>query len=135
MPEGLVAGMNVPQYGMPISGTPIGLPGPPHIPLGVPAGLEKHVMVNHTRMHIPDPVCTVKINVKQRPGQSYPHPASKAWITEDTIHPSVHFSHHHFGAPSEGQVQYNCGPGLHGGGAGMHGAAAAAGAGAGGYCF
>jgi hypothetical protein len=27
------------SWGMPITGTPIGLPGPPHIPLGVPAGL------------------------------------------------------------------------------------------------
>lgn len=111
MPQGLVSGMNVPQYGMPYTGTPIGLPGPPHIPLGVPAGLQKHVIVNHTKMHIPDPVSTMKINVKQRPGQSYPAPASRAWITEDTVHPSVHFSEHHFGTPSTGQVQYNCGPG------------------------
>jgi hypothetical protein len=110
MPQGLIAGMNVPQYGMPMSGTPIGLPGPPHIPLGVPAGLKKHVIHNHTRMHIPNPVSDVKINVKQRPGQSYPQPASRAWITEDTTHPGVHFGHHHFGQPSSGQVQYNCGP-------------------------
>ncbi len=47
---GYVAGMNAPQYGMPITGTPIGLAGPPHVPLGVPAGLQQHVMVNHTRV-------------------------------------------------------------------------------------
>jgi hypothetical protein len=111
MPAGLMAGMNVPQYGMPISGTPIGLPGPPHIPLGVPAGLQRHIVKNHTKMRIPDPVSNVKINVKQRPGQSYPHPVSRAWITEDTIHPNVHYSHHAFGAPSTGQVQHVCGPG------------------------
>jgi hypothetical protein len=110
MPSGLVAGMNVPQYGMTMSGTPIGLPGPPHIPLGVPAGLQKHVMKNHTRMHIPDPVCDVKVHVKQRPGQSYPQPVSRAWIKEDTIHPGVQFHPHHFGIPSTGQVQYSCGP-------------------------
>ena len=27
-------------YGLPVTGTPIGLPGPPHIPLGAPAGLR-----------------------------------------------------------------------------------------------
>jgi hypothetical protein len=110
MPPGLMPSANVAQYGMPITGTPIGLPGPPHIPLGVPAGLQKHVIVNHTKMHIPDPVAKLKIHVKQRPGQSYPQPPSRAWITEDTVHPSVHFSEHHFGSPTTGQVQYNCGP-------------------------
>ena len=35
-------------------GTPIGLPGPPSVPLGVPAGLQKHVIVNHTRVHLPE---------------------------------------------------------------------------------
>ena len=52
---GMIAGVNAPQYGMPMSGTPIGLPGPPHIPLGHPAGLKKHVIRNHTHMHIPQP--------------------------------------------------------------------------------
>src|SRR5690606_18690483 len=65
MPPHMVAGMTAPQYGMPITGTPIGLPGPAHIPLGVPAGLQKHVIHNHTRQHIPDPVDTMKIHVKQ----------------------------------------------------------------------
>ena len=55
-----VAGMTAPQYGMPMSGTPIGLPGPPHVPLGVPAGLQKHVIANHTKMHIPPPVREVQ---------------------------------------------------------------------------
>jgi hypothetical protein len=112
MPQGLIAGVNVPQYGMTMSGTPIGLPGPPHIPLGVPAGLQQHVMHNWTSVHMPDPVQKVKINVKQRPGQSYPQPPSRAWIKEDTIHPSVHFSEHHFGTPSTGQIHYNTGQGL-----------------------
>jgi hypothetical protein len=110
MPADLIAGVNAPQYGMPISGTPIGLPGPPHVPLGVPAGLQRHVVKNHTKMRIPDPVGNVKINVKQRPGQSYPHPVSRAWITEDTIHPNVHYGYHRFGSPSAGQVQHVCGP-------------------------
>lgn len=118
MPPGL-AGAG--QYGMPMSGTPIGLPGPPHIPLGVPAGLQKHVIRNKTKMHIPDPVCDVQVNVRQRPGQSYPHPVSRVNITEDTVHPTVKYSHHHFGTPSTGQIQYSCGhvgpcmPGMAGG--------------------
>lgn len=113
MPPDLIAGLNVPQYGMTMSGTPIGLPGPPHIPLGVPAGLQKHVMRNWTSMHLPKPVEKLKINVKQRPGLSYPHPASKAWIKEDTIHPSVHYGYHGFGAPSTGQIQFNTGHPAH----------------------
>ncbi len=72
LPPGFVAGVTAPQYGMPISGTPIGLPGPPHIPLGVPAGLQKHVVKNDTHMHMPGPDRTMKIHVKQEPGFSYP---------------------------------------------------------------
>ena len=81
-PPNFVSGVTGPQWGMPMSGTPIGLAGPPHVPLGVPAGLKKHVVKNHTRMRIPDPVEKFKINVKQRPGFSYPKPVSKVSITE-----------------------------------------------------
>lgn len=35
------------MYGMPVDGTPLGLPGPPHIPLGRPAGLRSHTIRNH----------------------------------------------------------------------------------------
>ncbi|WP_040769723.1 hypothetical protein [Novipirellula maiorica] len=86
---GMIAGVNAPQYGMPISGTPIGLPGPPHIPLGSPAGLKKHVMRNHTPMHMPQPVDKVKIGVRMQPGYSYPNPVSNINITEQNIHPGV----------------------------------------------
>ena len=48
MPMNYMSGVTGPQYGMPMCGTPIGLPGPPSVPLGVPAGLQKHVIVNHT---------------------------------------------------------------------------------------
>jgi hypothetical protein len=82
IPPGFVSGMTAPSYGMPITGTPIGLPGPPHIPLGGPAGLQKHVIRNHTVMHIPQPTKKVSIDVKQAPGFSYPKPASHAFITE-----------------------------------------------------
>ncbi len=77
---GFVSGVNSPPFGMPITGTPIGLPGPPHVPLGIPAGLQKHVMHNHTPTYIPDPTKKVKINVKQFPKVSYPTPRNTAWI-------------------------------------------------------
>lgn len=86
---GMISGVNAPQYGMPMSGTPIGLPGPPHIPLGTPAGLTKHVIRNHTPMHIPQPVKKMKIDVRHQPGYSYPNPVSRVRITEQNIHPGV----------------------------------------------
>lgn len=86
-PPNMVAGVTAPQYGMTYTGTPIGLAGPPHIPLGAPAGLQKHVMRNHTRMNIPDPVSTMKMHVRQVPGQSYPQPPSRVHIREQNLHP------------------------------------------------
>jgi len=41
-------GTGVSMYGMPTGGTPIGLPGPPHLPLGRPAGLRSHTIRNLT---------------------------------------------------------------------------------------
>lgn len=82
MPGNYIAGVTAPQYGMPMCGTPIGLPGPPHVPLGVPAGLQKHTMKNHTRVHLPKPTSHVKIDVKQKPGYSYPKPANHVRIVE-----------------------------------------------------
>ncbi|MEN6458611.1 MAG: hypothetical protein ABFC63_06740 [Thermoguttaceae bacterium] len=84
MPTNYMAGVNGPQYGMPMCGTPIGLPGPPSVPMGVPAGLQKHVMVNHTRVHIPAPTKKIRIDEKQVPGVSYPKPATHARIVERT---------------------------------------------------
>ena len=82
IPPHMVSGMSTPEWGMPSVGTPIGLPGPPHIPLGHEAGLTKHVMKNRTRMAIPPPVHKVKINVKQRPGMDYPRPVNHVDISE-----------------------------------------------------
>ncbi len=90
LPPHLV-GVTAPQWGMPISGTPIGLPGPPHIPLGVPAGLQKHVMHNHTRVHMPEPVKKFDIDVKQTPGYSYPKPVNHVSIHETTRAPYGRF--------------------------------------------
>ena len=39
VPQNYISGVTGPQYGMPMVGTPIGLPGPPHVPFGIPAGL------------------------------------------------------------------------------------------------
>ena len=69
---------------MPITGTPIGLPGPPHIPLGSPAGLQRHVMNNRTRIHLPPPVTQMTMSVKQRPGMNYPRPVNH--VTIDEVH-------------------------------------------------
>ncbi len=82
LPPHMVAGMTTPQWGMPSVGTPIGLPGPPHIPLGHEAGLTRHVMKNHTRVLLPPPVHKTTINVKQRPGMNYPRPVNHVNIAE-----------------------------------------------------
>jgi len=77
-----VAGVTAPQYGMPQSGTPIGLAGPPHIPFGGQAGLKRHVMANHTPMHIPGPTHKMRYDVAQTPGFSYPKPANHVRVHE-----------------------------------------------------
>lgn len=121
LPPNYVAGVTAPMYGMPMSGTPIGLPGPPHIPLGGPAGLNKHVIRNRTHMDIPEPVDTFKINVRQQPGLSYPKPVHKVHIREQSIHPSLPFDqphgnmHQRVGTPYGGGAY--CPPGAEGAGA------------------
>jgi hypothetical protein len=81
-PPNLISGVNGPQYGMPITGTPIGLPGPPHIPLGHQAGLVEHTMKNRTRVLMPPPVHKMKMTVKQRPGMNYPRPVNNVNVSE-----------------------------------------------------
>ncbi len=92
MPPGFISGMTAPQYGMPISGTPIGLPGPPHIPLGGPAGLRKHSITNHTLVHMPKPTRKLSVNVKQSPGFSYPKPPNHVSIRERTTKAPIWFT-------------------------------------------
>jgi hypothetical protein len=91
-----VSGITAPQYGMPSVGTPIGLPGPPHIPLGVPAGLQRHVMKNHTHFAIPQPSPQFTINLRQRPGYSYPRPVTRVHIKEQMIHASPGYEQPHY---------------------------------------
>jgi hypothetical protein len=82
VPPQMIAGG--PTWGMPITGTPIGLPGPPHVPLGSPAGLQRHVIRNRTRVVIPPPVTKMTMSVKQRPGLNYPRPVNR--VTVDEVH-------------------------------------------------
>lgn len=86
-----VSGVTGPSYGMPITGTPIGLPGPPHIPLGQPVALQRYVMRNHTHMHIPNPPARFSVDMRQMPGYSYPKPANHVLIREQNIHPTLHY--------------------------------------------
>jgi hypothetical protein len=112
MPPNMMAG--APQWGMPITGTPIGLPGPPHIPLGTPAGLQKHTMRNRTRVLMPPPVDHVKVTVKHRPGLNYPRPVNHVHVHETQREPlrlvpswlTNLFHHHHGGAGAYGDP--NC---------------------------
>ncbi|MGN6543986.1 MAG: hypothetical protein ACTHK7_02980, partial [Aureliella sp.] len=130
MLPGMVAGVTAPEYGMTYSGTPIGLPGPPHIPLGSPAGLQKHTMRNFTHMNIPDPVEHMKINVRSTPGQSYPQPVSRVHIREDNVHPGFPSgmpARYHHSQNVSGQGGLGQGAGV---GGGMMGGAGAGGA----YC-
>ncbi|HEX4414849.1 MAG TPA: hypothetical protein VH107_14540 [Lacipirellulaceae bacterium] len=85
VPPNMIAGG--PQWGMPMTGTPIGLPGPPHIPLGSPAGLRQHVIRNRTRIDIPPPVAKVEMSVKQRPGLNYPRPVDHVTVDETQREP------------------------------------------------
>lgn len=85
VPSNFISGVNAPQYGMPMCGTPIGLPGPPHVPLGIPAGLQKHTIKNHTAVHMPGPTKKMKVDVRQVPGFSYPKPANNVRIVERTF--------------------------------------------------
>ena len=85
MPQ-YVAGVTTSPWGMPMSGTPIGIPGPPHIPLSHPAGLMRHTMYNHTPMYIPGPNRSMVIHARQNPGYSYPRAPSRVRIVEQNIH-------------------------------------------------
>ncbi len=86
-----ISGVTGPNYGMPFVGTSIGLPGPPHVPMGGPAGLQRYSIHNHTPHAIPGPTPKVNVHVKQYPGLTYPRPADTVLIKENTIRPP-HFN-------------------------------------------
>lgn len=79
-----VAGLGpMPPWGMPMTGTPIGLPGPAHLPLGGPAGLRSHTIRNLSPNNIPEPTRDLLIDVKHNPGYSIPKPVSHIQYTEN----------------------------------------------------
>jgi hypothetical protein len=75
----------IPSWGQPITGTPIGLPGPPHLPLGGPAGLQSHTMRNLTKVDVGKPVDHMLIDVQHKPGLSLPKPVE--YVRYDESHP------------------------------------------------
>ena len=82
-----VAGMGMtPPWGMPSVGTPIGLPGPPHLPLGGPAGLRSHTIRNRSDNRIPSPVSDLLVDVKHNPGWNIPKPVQH--IQYEETHPT-----------------------------------------------
>lgn len=88
LPPPYLTGVTAPTWGMPMTSTPIGLPGPPHIPLGGPAGLQSHTMYNHTQVAIPAPTSHMNVHVRQSPGISYPPSAANVYIHEIAVPPS-----------------------------------------------
>lgn len=72
-----------PVWGMTSSGTPIGLPGPPHLPYGGPAGLRSHTVRNLTSRSIPKPTDHMLIDVKHNPGIRVPAPVKHIQYTEN----------------------------------------------------
>ncbi len=106
-----ISGVTGPHYGLPNVGTNIGLPGPPHIPLGGPAGLQRYQIQNHTALQIPGPTSNVDVLVKQKPGLSYPRPVDRVLIQETNIRPP----YANIQPPADavhGQIQPNRRPGL-----------------------
>ena len=78
-----VSGMGpTPVWGMPMTATPIGLPGPPHLPLGGPAGLKSHTIRNLSDNRMPDPVDHMLIDVEHSPGYSVPAPVKHIKYSE-----------------------------------------------------
>lgn len=71
-----------PVWGMPITTTPVGLPGPPHLPYGRPAGLQSHTIRNLSVNEIPKPAQNLLIDVKHDPGIRLPEPVQHIEYTE-----------------------------------------------------
>lgn len=100
-----VAGMGMtPPWGMPSVGTPVGLPGPPHIPLGGPAGLRSHTIRNRSNNKTPDPTRDLLIDVKHNPGWNIPEPVRHIQYEEThPVHAPGELAHP---ASHAGQIQY-----------------------------
>jgi hypothetical protein len=77
-----ITGAPAQMWGQPITGTPIGLAGPPHLPYGGPAGLRSHTVRNRTKQEIPPPVDHFLLDVKHKPGIRLPEPVKHVEYTE-----------------------------------------------------
>jgi hypothetical protein len=86
---GYVAGATTAPWGTPITATNIGIPGPPHLPLGGPAGLKSYTIHNHTKVDMPAPVNDFNVHMRQVPGYSYPKPVSEVRIREHSFTPTA----------------------------------------------
>jgi len=82
-----IAGMGpTPRWGMPMTATPIGLPGPPHLPYGGQASLQSHVIRNRSNNRIPEPTDHLLIDVKHDPPINIPEPVRH--IQYEETHPT-----------------------------------------------
>ncbi len=82
MPGQPISGVNMQAWGMPITGTPIGLPGATHLPYGGPAGMRSHTVRNRSRQNLPGPAKDVLIDVDHQPGLSLPPTVNYIKYTE-----------------------------------------------------
>jgi len=91
-----------PTWGMPITSTPIGLPGPPHLPLGRPAGLQSHTVRNLSKNELPDPVDHLLIDVKHDPPVRMPAPVKHIQYEENhPIYSPGEVSHPNWSLPQQ----------------------------------
>ncbi|WP_310821184.1 hypothetical protein [Stratiformator vulcanicus] len=81
-----ITGVNTPPWGDPRTGTPIGLAGPPHLPYGMPAGLQSHSVRNLSKHDVGGPVNHFNVDVKHKPGIKLPKPVSYMYYEES--HPT-----------------------------------------------
>jgi hypothetical protein len=90
-----VAGMGpTPAWGMPMTGTPIGLVGPPHLPYGGPAGLKSHTIRNNSDNYLPEPTDHLLIDVEHSPGYNMPEPVRHIEYSEShPVHAPGEVSH------------------------------------------
>lgn len=82
MPGAPISGVNMQAWGMPTTGTPIGLVGPTHLPYGGPATLQSHTIRNRTKQDLPTGVKDMLVDVKHEPGLSMPQTPSYIRYTE-----------------------------------------------------
>lgn len=104
-----------PMWGYPVTSTPIGLPGPPHLPYGGPAGLRSHTVRNKTKMHIPGPTRDLLIDVKHDPGINLPDPVNYVQYEEKHYGAGTPQRQHHSSQIQHKTIldgnQMNCPPG------------------------